>query len=1309
MIFFLYLTGTRPDRHLSDCAVLWLELSSLRLQFEEKSARATSYGVDTHRLRYSINMQTQQNKENPLFLNSMVKNEGNPSDCSVKQENVLIDDTCQLTSPTFNSSVKRPLIDSQHDMATSSSKRVKQEWDEPSFWANKERRLLSSKKNLENIVREMADSFESNNCVRNTSFEGLECSNRNLSGEDNTKALKRKGRQFESSTQIVASANEVTTGDEAAEVVTPTINCRKEERSVPSVADPVQPETAKPILRPLKSLDSGLSDGYAFDHNFFPKLIGVHSALSPTSSLPELESHRESQQTAYVPLLKKLVQNQEARDRNSSPLQNAENTLAAVSNRNFHGHCKDDQGHTLPKNTGQSLVTPSLSRIQNATTCDTNLCKRDLLEDSRVHVQNASRTLLSTPLAPPAGNRLDLSPRGVNLSVPWMNASLFSQKEHETKSPQTATNICTSTEAAVAEHAQGQDSTKHDAVNTTSRLSPLLSPVSPRSHSSTYSNKQTFKKSSKKLKSVNKHEMVNIYRMATSASLGKNQIKGATVHSPSDSSSQKPCDLLFSFTKADGKNDLFLVVDDEVFAVKRFDYKGVSYLIHTDKKGKASILAKLPEEEKLKLQHNDKSSSSGQHFPSNRASAGNITSSSSKQSSLTSRPKGTPQCSSGTSLSITALQTFCEETCGGKAQAISGQQPIQGGISRITGGQGRQIQTAPLEGNEVLSQCQAMYGMRTQSDTDRPVSFSRSGNLNLDRRQLLKKLLNGIRAGASRRKEPTLDTHWPQSVPVSHQHSSSHVCAERQDRPQGRAVPINASSNPRSTHAAWNRCDNQQFNVNPNLVDRNQATDETHANSYEQCTFTSAQSTCNGNQAVRTRHQPYDNEETVDEDNYRNFATSNKPIMSGNRNPERMKLMNYIARRLASKSGRASSTANASDYNQPPCSRSEVERQSSNKTMANPSSTRATNASTRRHEELPPLQQRQRLMDLLAGTYNVKSDANRNNGGLKSSSRKRQAEATHVANSPIPARAQGMMDRWINFENELWRTRVAEQRHSLYVDTTPDSPIDDECRSGNANHQPLNDRRVTPRLLSNQSNTTLSPVSSDGDEIAGLIQEHKCPSNDTFTQNGPHFTDCTSTSSSNYHNCMSHTSLYGRSYLVCCGQHLSTAKRLPGHETNVNECLANIAFNQAVEKSGSAAQRESVSALISGQQRSTNDAPVRGTAEVSESLDEEETDTDDGDDVEIISPPPKRYSSPNTLLDADDKGIYKRLMEQENSKISHSALRAELVTKIQATRKRRAQENVEWKRKYLYRVQMMLENKLAKVCGVAHVIVIDDE
>jgi len=1218
-------------------------------------------------------METQRNKEKHLFLSSAAKNKGIPSICAVKQENVLINDVCQLASPTFDSRVKRPLVDSHRDVATPSSKRIKQECDDPSFWANKERRLLSNKSSLQNVVTEVADSFESSTCA---SFQGFESSNRILPGEDNTMALKRRRRQFESSIQMVPSANEGTAEDENVEAIAPSIDRHEEERLVSPIAENVHPETAKPVRRPLKSLDSGLSEGYAFDHNFFPKLVGVHSALTPTSSIPELESHRGSQQTTYAPLLKKLIQNQETRDRTSSPLQNTEKTMTAASNRNFLGHCKDDKGHAISKNTGQvmSHVTPLLSRTQNATTCNTNLYKRDLLEDSRVRAQNASRAV-------PANTRGDLpsdfSPERADSHL-RLNGNVFNQKEQETRSAQAVASMCKSTDATAVEHAQAQDNKGHDAVDSTSNVSPLHSPVSPTTHDLMYSSKQTSKKSSKRLKSVNKQEMVNIYRMAAGASSPKNQVKSASIHSPPDSASEKPCDLLFSFTKAGGKNDLFLVVNDEVFAVKRLDYKGVSYLIHTDKKGKSSILAKLPEDEKLRLQH-DTRSSSGQQFPSNRASG-------SKQSRRPSCQRLTPQYPIETSLSVTALQTFSEETSRDKAQAMAGQQSILDGISRLTGGQGMQKQTTLADVNKALSQRQAMYGMRTQRDNVRPVSFSRSGTLNPERRQLLKQLLNGIRAGASRQKGKPLDTPCPQSVPASQQQSSSQVS---QDRPQGRAIPINAGSNPSgTTHAMWNRCDNQQFNVNPNHVDRNQGNAKRNVYSRKECICTSVQSTCNGNPAVGTCHQPYHIEETIVEENCGNFAKSDGSTnqMSRNRNPERIKLMNYIARRLASKAEQSSSTVNASEYNQPPGAqdgllqppsrRSEVERQTSTRTMEDPLSNRATKASTRRHEELPPLQQCQRLMRLLVGSYNVKPDASRNNDGLKSSSRKRTAESSQAANRPAPLTAQGAMDCWINCESELCRKKAAtlqaEQRHSLYwLDTTSsDSLTDNESRSGYTYHQ--------------------------------------CPSENTVTQDDHHVTSSvpeinTSRSSSDYHS--GHTSLYGRSYLVCCGQQFRTTKRPPGYEAKVNKCLANNSLNKAVQRSRLTAQRESVPALINDQQRSTNEAPVRGIAEVTESLDDQETDTDDSNDVEVISTPPKRYSTPNTLLHVDDKSA----VEQETGKISNGALRAELVAKIQATQQRRAQENVEWKKKYLYRIQTELENKLAMVSGAAHVVVIDDD
>ncbi|KAJ7384268.1 hypothetical protein OS493_022902 [Desmophyllum pertusum] len=219
-------------------------------------------------------MQTHHKEATPVFLNTTVNKEETTFMCALKQENASIEKTCQLASPTFDSPVKRPLIDSGHAMTTPHTKRVKQErdWD-PSFWENKERLLLSNKTSLQSIVSEVAHSFES---VKNPSFQGMEASdfessNLNPSGAlDETIAL---GRKFESSPPIAAVTKEV--GHENVEALAPTVDSHKENISVlsPIAADQVsQAEATKPILRALKSLESGISDGYAFDHNFFPNL-----------------------------------------------------------------------------------------------------------------------------------------------------------------------------------------------------------------------------------------------------------------------------------------------------------------------------------------------------------------------------------------------------------------------------------------------------------------------------------------------------------------------------------------------------------------------------------------------------------------------------------------------------------------------------------------------------------------------------------------------------------------------------------------------------------------------------------------------------------------------------------------------------------------------------------------------------------------------------------------------------------------------------------------------------------------------------
>lgn len=1261
-------------------------------------------------------MQTHHKEATPVFLNTTVNKEGTTFMCALKQENASIEETCQLASPTFDSPVKRPLIDSGHAMTTPHTKRVKQErdWD-PSFWENKERLLLSNKTSLQSIVSEVAHSFES---VKNPSFQGMEASdfessNLNPSGAlDETIAL---GRKFESSPPIAAVTKEVGHGN--VEALAPTVDSHKENISVLSpIADQVsQAEATKPILRALKSLESGISDGYAFDHNFFPKLIGVHSVSSPTSSSIEVESHLDSQQICDVPRLKKLVQDEKTND--SSPLQNGENDATSVSIGNFIRHCAVAKGHAIPTNIDKNVshVTPFLSRTQNSSTtsCDANLYTRDVHVGSKVRAQTTPRALPIIPLAlatdsVPEQSSVTVSPPRAELSYPdsWIDANMFSQPKQVIEQQRTTNSFAERSSfhgnhATTAAHAQ----TRGRVVDSTSQLFPVLSQVNPTDQSLIYSNEQT-STSSKKLRSVNMQEVVNIYRMAANASSRADPIRQTAVHSPSDSPSQKPCDLLFSFMKQDGKSDMFLVVNDEVFAVRRFDYKGNSYLIHTDKKGKTSILAKLPEDEKSKLQNNGTSATTGQQLPAKRKRPSNITPSGSDQSGRASQQRVTSQHPAEGSLIITSLQnSFLQTFSGAKARdtapTTSGQWQ---GIPRGMRSQNRQENTPSLNEGGVLSESQSVYNdMRTQSEN----------------RQLLNQVLNGVRAGTSGHRQRPLVTSWPQSVPTAQQHFLSQARARNQigandSLQSSTAVPINAHLAPGTAHPSFNNWNNQQLTVNPNQSARNQGNDAINAYSQEQYTNTAAQSTYSG---VSTGQQRYYNEETVDVDIYGNSTCGNPSPENENRIMQRIKLMNYIAHRLASKADEhASSMMNGLDYlHSASRRRHEAAKQIPNGTIAHELNNRTTYASTSRSHQEPPPQQYQQIRDLLVGTPATTINSMRNFRGVDYSSRKRAAESSQFAQTltcsrPAPLVSKmlnGANDRSIIYEDE---SRLAvDQLHPIYVDAT-DSLIDDGCRPGITGQQLLNERRQVSGLQSGEV-SILSPV-SPGTEVSGFLHELVRPGNDAgfdeqyFTSSVSGHPSRSSTSCESF---MTLTSDHGKSLSVNDSQRYYS----PGKNTSVNQKCVENGLVEAVQRTGPSLEGHSVSAFCSGQQICIDDAPVRGTAEVAKQLEADETDEDvvetDDDVVEIIEPPPKRDSVSNTSLDSEDESESDKPMEEDADKRSNSALRAELVKKIHSTCERIAEEQIDWKKKYLYKMKTALEKKLAHVSGVAEVIVIDDD
>ena len=401
-------------------------------------------------------MQTHRNEESTSssFSKNIVKNEETISTYVVKRENVPTEEMCRLAS----SRGKRPSTDSQREMTTPHMKRIKQE-DKSCFWEDKESILLSGKTSLQTIVSEVAHSFENNSDIYesiSTSHRGKDNVKRTFATEKGTVGFQHIGREPKRSPEIVEDINEVATERESHEVSMPPDNKGKTEISVLSIADQVQAETTKPILRTIKSSDSGKSDGFAYDHNFFPKLVGVHSISSPLSSSTETDFQRKTQ--CSPPVLEKPCQRQNVND----------------------------------------------------------------------HVE--------------AG------------------------------------------------------------------------------------------------------EAVNVYEVKPCASSRANQIpRDSRSQSPSNYQSEKERDLLFTFKQDDGKNDMFLVIKDEVFSVKRFDHKGESYLVHTDNKGKTSILAKVPKEGKSGSQGGgSKSEAIGQRVSNNRTRYANVSTIVSQLSRQTSLQRTTP-------------------------------------------------------------------------------------------------------------------------------------------------------------------------------------------------------------------------------------------------------------------------------------------------------------------------------------------------------------------------------------------------------------------------------------------------------------------------------------------------------------------------------------------------------------------------------------------------------------------------------------------------------------------------------------------
>lgn len=338
-------------------------------------------------------MDTPQNelKPSPLFLKNVVKYEGDMS-----------------TLPTIP--VKRTSSWlSNGEVTTSNSKRIKQGNDDPSCYRNDEHLFIQSETSLRNIVSDVVESLKNNRCEGILSLQGKS------SFESAAITESAQADTILVLDDIETGVNEVTTRNENTQdqpLPSPS-HSRRGEVSVLSEPAQIHIEPRKPMLRKIQSLDTGTTNGFAFDHTFYPKVVGVQSISSRCSTLTSAQNKSHSSQKSVSP----------------APLEEL------------------DQGKQIDHPVNMHKV-------------DTN-------------------------------------------------------------------------------------------TNTVSYTNPVF------------------------------------------------------VNSPTSSPTQKQYDLLFTFKQKDGQNDMFLVINDKVFSVRRCDHKGESFLIHTDSNGKSSILAKLPQKANMTSQIND--------------------------------------------------------------------------------------------------------------------------------------------------------------------------------------------------------------------------------------------------------------------------------------------------------------------------------------------------------------------------------------------------------------------------------------------------------------------------------------------------------------------------------------------------------------------------------------------------------------------------------------------------------------------------------------------------------------------------------
>lgn len=1200
-------------------------------------------------------MQTQQSKELPssLFPKSIVKSEETFPICAVKQENGSAEETCHLASPTFV--VKRPLIDSRQEMTTPYLKRMKQERDDPPLCEHEERNFRSSKTSLQNIVREVAHSFEERILsLQENDNLFFDSAKRPLAAQADKIVFDDQERQPNSCSRNTADEYEDNNRHENIEAFATSVDNHKGDVSVPSVMNQVQEETTQPVLRTIKGIDSGKSEGFAYDHNFFPKLVGVHSISTPTSSSPVVESHYDFQQTGSSP-----------------PVRG-------------------------------------------------NLCQNRTIDSS------------------------------------------------------------------------------------------------------------------------NMEEDPDVFEVDANASLTTNQIiRNSLVQSPTNFQSEKQYDLLLSFTQDDGKSDMFLVIKDKVYAVRRFEYRGESYLIHTDHKGKTSILAKAPKEEQTGSQdYVGRNAATGRDAHQMRVDTTNAPSIASEQSTQQSYQRNTSQHPTPPLINSTTVQNSFVQTFGVSATEAASAVPS--------------------------GQRQTAYG-----DTRLP------------RRQL------SNQTNSLRTESPSHRQRSP--VPAGHQgfplqtRTDRHKVVANGSLQNSTAIPMNVHSQvPRDTNTLSNIVNNQQFIVNQGSMDvNNLRSNYTNAVlSPQQHTESTAQIPHKGYNTALSGRQGHVSEETIDV--RRSIASA---LATGdNRIEQRRKLMNYIAHQLASSKKPNTSTRNSSELINLVSNRREEGRQINNENagitqsisngqgMAGPlqqlqnlnaslapriselHSTTSRSISSvvnnlgirdgeqrchpnqrvvqnggvvhsqprsdaiqhnanplqggvpsneetegdnkilqiieswKRHQQTisSSRSQFQQLRDLLTrvdGSINSAQNTNSSPVERTVTNHSQLAQPSTVA-STTPVISQisyGVISRSTDGENVIpKRTATAlviDQRHSIYIDAT-DSVIDEESRSKNAGKHFSNIGNTVSGPHSNQSgNVAVSfpvpsgqqlgfsrgmrqhsaPVSlGNSSVVAGLLDQQfqsyklqspktapktdkRCVANNTLNPiniptgpiqvNPPRPILFVPTFVSGQQTCISEVQVQGNSNIgnPCQGAYPRSGEVARPREAakpcevskpckvvtpchldktgreDVIEIVDSPPTQYSLPDSTLDIENNEREKIVDDQRSCINDGLSNSTVQAAEPYCADKNKTEHVVEIKNLS---LKRNSVDHKTDEKDSAI---LQPEEDEQTRNNALRAELVKKIQNTNERIAQEKIEWKKSRLNRLKIVLTKKLAKIPGVIDVTVIEDD